>query len=423
MERTERYLPILVGLAVHALLTVIALWPAARRPFGDERTYRAAAEALRSGEPFSPDLLWPPLYARLLAWIPGEALLTGLQVAALAAAIVLLRGVLARLLPQGTQSVRYATLWLATYPPLAAFAHYRWPEVPHLLWFSGILWILITGRRSWPWMVLLGALVALALATKSLLGPFLPVLLWPLAREPKGLQRVAAVAGLAFLLLLPTMLENARREGRFAVASSAAFNLWVGLNEGAADSGEDASGAVSLVVREARTYRASAATAAERDRILWRKIRSFVRQRGLATVLRDQVSSQYGRLFAPGSFLTDQLPGGAIAELGAGYRQTPAGLAWILRFVSWGMYLALLVGAAVGLVGWLWKGRGLSLVQRRWWWVLGLFLVYNLGLFLVLHVKTRYRIQMLPALVFFAALGGALLDRNATSSDRAAAST
>lgn len=34
---------------------------------------------------------------------------------------------------------------------------------------------------------------------------------------------------------------------------------------------------------------------------------------------------------------------------------------------------------------------------------LALFLAYNLGLFLVLHVKTRYRVQLAPVLLAFGA--------------------
>ena len=49
---------------------------------------------------------------------------------------------------------------------------------------------------------------------------------------------------------------------------------------------------------------------------------------------------------------------------------------------------------------WRERGRALALPAA--------FLAFNLGLFLFLHVKTRYRVAFWPALLVFAALG---LDR------------
>lgn len=62
------------------------------------------------------------------------------------------------------------------------------------------------------------------------------------------------------------------------------------------------------------------------------------------------------------------------------------------------MWAAVLVLAAWGIVVFPYRSH------RFGWWVLG-FLVLQCALFLVLHVKTRYRVQMLPAFFFFAAYG------------------
>ena len=40
---------------------------------------------------------------------------------------------------------------------------------------------------------------------------------------------------------------------------------------------------------------------------------------------------------------------------------------------------------------------------RPWSWAIAAFLIYNLGLFLVLHVKSRYRVQFEPLLCLLAA--------------------
>ena len=41
---------------------------------------------------------------------------------------------------------------------------------------------------------------------------------------------------------------------------------------------------------------------------------------------------------------------------------------------------------------------------RRWVWIPLAFLAYNLALFLLLHVKTRYRIPIMPLLIVYAAM-------------------
>ena len=66
-----------------------------------------------------------------------------------------------------------------------------------------------------------------------------------------------------------------------------------------------------------------------------------------------------------------------------------------LRALSYGLYALTLVGAAVGLAV-------VPLRDRRWLQVALAFVVFNLGLFLFLHVKSRYRIQFLPVLFVYA---------------------
>ena len=117
----------------------------------------------------------------------------------------------------------------------------------------------------------------------------------------------------------------------------------------------------------------------------------LVRERGLGSLLRAQLGRQYFRLFDKDSFVTDQLPGGAIGAQGYGYRGTPAALAALIRGWSYLLYAAVLAAAALGFA--VDPPRG-----RPWRWVLVTFLVFNLAAFLLLHVKTRYRLAFLPVL-------------------------
>ena len=134
----------------------------------------------------------------------------------------------------------------------------------------------------------------------------------------------------------------------------------------------------------------------ERTSIARRKVFAKIEADGLGKVLTHQVSTQYFRLLGYDSFFTDMLPGGAIAEQGAGYRLASGWLSRSLAAIQLASYAALLLGAVWGALVLPWR-------DRRWSWVIGAFVLYNLALFLVLHVKTRYRLQFEPFLWLLAA--------------------
>ena len=140
-----------------------------------------------------------------------------------------------------------------------------------------------------------------------------------------------------------------------------------------------------------KRYLRSGETFAERTDALEGKIRALVRERGVRRILRAQLARQYFRLLDKDSFLTDQLPDGAIGRQGYGYRDTPRPLAALVRGWSYVLYAVILAAAALGLA--VDPPRG-----RSWRWALVGFLAYNLAAFLFLHVKSRYRLAFLPVL-------------------------
>ncbi len=385
---------ILLVLAVHGALAWLDEHPSPRGLTGDEQTYEARARAIHAGGEPPVDLLWPPLYPRFLAAVygvtgPSPAAVRAVQTLLLAASALLL-GAIARRLGASRAAAAVLVFFTLAYPPLAAFAHYLWPEILHLFFFSAALWLLVAHRRSLLHLAVAGGLLGLALLTKSLLGPFLPVLLLPLLAGDDGAPPRRRVLGAAVLLLtfaaatVPTVIDHGRRTGRWVIAGSATFNLWVGLNDRSRKSLEE-----SIVWPELLAYRASADSWPQRDAELRRKIRAFVAERGAAAVLAAQLSRQPFRLFDKDSYLTEQLPGGLLSSEQRGYQGSPAWLAGALRGLAYGLYALLLAGVAAGVA---WRSpRG-----RPWLWVAAAFLVYNLAVFLLLHVKSRYRIQMFP---------------------------
>ncbi|MET0555242.1 MAG: hypothetical protein ABW221_19525 [Vicinamibacteria bacterium] len=395
-----------LALLLQAVLLFMELRPQPRPLWGDEIMYADLAARWSRGEPATLDLLWPPLYPHLLSWaIAVDGGLLGmrlLQAACLFAAAFLWRD-LARTFTGSAWVADAAAALLLLDPQVAGFGPFLWPEALHLALFAAAVWILVNRAGRPPFLALAGALLGACLLAKSVLGPFLPVLLFPLVWEAgwrKGALRAGLVALVCALVALPVMASNARRHGAFVIADGARFNTWVGLNDVARRNFVD-----EIVGREYRRWQESAPTFRERERLLDARIRALLAERGLWSVARAQLGRQYFRLFHHESFFTDQLPGGAIAAQGRGYRGVAPGVAAAFRAYNALVWAVVLCGAGLGLAA-------LPRERRAFVWMLLAFVAYNLAIFFVLHVKTRYRLPFLPVLDLLAAAGiAALLGR------------
>lgn len=400
MRRTVLAAILLLIVAVHGGLLWIYHEPAPKRLWGDQERYLRQATELREGAQVDNDPLWPTLYPRfvcgVLAVTGGSILALQLIQTLLLLLTSLLLHDLARRAGAPAGAALAAALLMLLYPPLAAFAHYLWPEVLHLALAACAVSILVRHPTSWPWLVLFGIVVGLALLTKYLLWPFVPLMLVPilLARDRRGgAWRAVMVLIVIGLTVAPTLVTARARNGVTGVVASARFNLWVGLNERSRQTFVD-----PIVDREYDRWKRSEASCSERAERLSRETRKLLRERGLRSVLLAQLGRQYFRLLDKDSFLTDQLPGGVLAHREVGYRQTPRWLAAGLRGLSYTLYTAMLIAAPLGLV--LYRPR-----RSRWLWLVAAFLVYSGLLFLLVHVKTRYRVQLLPLLCLFAGMG------------------
>ncbi len=383
---------VVAALVLHGCLWSITGVPESRALWGDEVRYWQGATLLSSGATWHPDPLWPPLYPRFLAAVlAAGGSITAVQAVQtlMLLAVALLLCDLTRHLTGSRFAGAAAGALAFTYPPLAAFAHYLWPEVLHLLLFIGALWLLVRRPPRPPWLLAAGVLLGLALLTKSLLGPFLPLLLALEGSLKERALRVSLVAIAICAVIAPTAISNHRRGTGVIIADSLAFNLWVGLNERSKKNFVD-----SEVGPQWRAYSASAPTFPERRAILWAKIKVFSEQHGSGEILRRQLARQPIRLFDKDSFLTDMLPGGAIADRGRGYHRPPWPIALGLRVSSYLAYAVVLVASALGIA--VCPPRG-----RRWLLIALLFIAYNMVIFLLLHVKSRYRVQILPFLFLY----------------------
>lgn len=387
--------------AVIGVVTWLYWAPPAKLLCGDEGTYMFAARDLLATGRAGLDLLWPPLYPHVLAGllaVAGGSLIAvqALQLGLLLVAAALLHDLTAHLTGSRTAGAIAAFLLLAD-PTMAAFTTYLWPEILHVFLFLAVLWILIRRRDHRGWLALAGLALGLALLTKSVLGPFAPVLVLPLLlRGPRGrsLASAALVAVVAAAVVSPVAVANGLRRGAWVVSDSSRFNLWLGLNDVSRRSLEgDIAGA------EYRRYLASAPDFRGRNDVLEAKIASLVRERGVPEVLRAQLGRQYFRLLDTETYLTEQLPGGFLHQTACGYGPATASLAAPVRLYAYGFHAMLLVAVALAVALTApWR-------ERAWLRVVLAFLAYNLLVFLVLHVKSRYRLQFVPFLDLFAGAG------------------
>jgi len=401
---------LLVVIAAGAGLVHGGLWwlyyqPVTKLLWGDERWYREAALQVLAGDSsWRLDGLWPPLYPFLQAGImavTGRGVL-GVQVVQSLLLLVLawVVGDLTRRLSGSDLAALTAAGLTVAFPPLAAFSHYLWPELVHLFLFQCALWALVVRGESRGWNLVSGVALGLCLLTKSLLSPFVPVLLVAVAlrgqRNQPLLPRRGVIAAATVALGLactigPVMAVQAARSGSPVIADSSAFNFWVGLRDRSRQNHVD-----PVEVQAYKDFMRSGTNLEYRNRVTRMRIRRHFREHALVDVLAGQLGKQYFRLFDKGSFLTDQLWGGAAVAQHEGYVGAGRRTSAVVRGVCYSGH-ALILGLAP--FGWLcWRYR-----QPRWMRVLLVFVAYNLALFFWLHVKTRYQVQMLP--VFFVGCG------------------
>ncbi|HSX59131.1 MAG TPA: hypothetical protein VLF18_02920 [Tahibacter sp.] len=365
---------------------------------GDEAAYLAWARGMAGlGPPVADAGWWPPLQAWLLAGslrVFGDTLVPMqlLQTALLLGAAAFLRA-LWRRCDGRVHAANIAAALFVLNPSNMAYAHWLWPEPVHLFLLFAALYLVLRAREALGGVALGGALLA-----KSLLSLFWPLFALLLLRGRRVRGALALVIGVAVVTAVP-LYQGWQRTGRPMIADSSAFNLVGGLSERwRSDYVGDSVAAL------AHDYFSSAATPIERNAIYRARAEAMLREQGLLATLEAQFGRQYFRLFSAKTTLLSQLPGPACAGHLGSYRNAPPWLAQVLAAVGDALHLICLVGFAVGLAFW-----------RRWREPLvlwsALFFVYQLGLYLLLHVKARFLLPMMPFLCAFAGSAIASLRR------------
>jgi len=436
--------------AVQLLLWYAYYRHGAKLLIGDEQHYQQAALATLGGGPWMTSPIWPPLQPVFLAalYLPFGVHLPVVQVAQtvlFVACAALLRD-LWRHLGGSVAAANAAAALFLLHPGIAGFAHWLWPEIPHLFLLLAAACLLVRAPSP-ARAALAGLCIGLAILAKSLLSPFWPVFLLVFLR--RGRPRLAWRAAGAFVLGLvlvtaPALLHGWRSYGTPMIADSSIYNLRIGLTDRWRSDYIGDMGGVTLP-----EYLASGATPAERN-AAWRDdVLALVRERGPLALLAGQLERQYFRLFSAKTLLVSQLPGPACAGHLSVYRASPL-LTHVSTALNHVLHAAMLALAAFGLAI-ARRPRAVAqapqVVAMRW--VLALFVAYQLALFLLIHVKARFLLPMTPilcglagtalariggrdggmedasslriafgallaALLLFLAFGGPLLDRSCT---------
>lgn len=385
----------ILGLILQGALLYVAHFPEVRSLKGDEGRYQMKALQVAAGEYPPQDFIWPPLYQYVVgvmyAVFGAKRLVVELfqTILFFATGWIFYRLILYAGL--GETAARVALFLFLLDPQIASFAQYLWPEILHLFFvflMLGLLYLTPCGRM--PTLFGAGLSLGAAILTKSLLMPFAPILALAAGfRAAESTVMSRGKAALAFMLgtgvlLIPLILYNGMKHDFWGVADSTAFNLWLGLK-----------GDITAA-EKFDAYQKSSDLPAERNRIVRERVLRKMGDEGLWNVVRVQMKRQYFRLFNKDSFLMEQFPGRrwAVNKMVSEH--------WLIEMLTWWSYAVYACTLFLGAVG---------LFQVRWrrdfkrCILPGLFILYNLGLFLFFFVKTRYRIPMMPAIIFFAAFG------------------
>jgi 4-amino-4-deoxy-L-arabinose transferase-like glycosyltransferase len=384
------------ALGLNIAFLLLYYFPAPKSLIGDEAYYYKLASALASGTPAEHIPLWPPLYANFMGAVfavsgtTERLMIQGVQIGLWLINAVLWYQIVQRILLSPIAASTALALFLFS-PDLIVFSHFLWPETLHLFFVLCALWLMVCYSASRAALLGAGVSCGLAWLTKLLLLPFVPMLsavFLVLRTDLPWRQRMVTVSlfGLALTTtVLPTMIGNWHRHGQFIIADSAMFNLWVGLTD-VERSDKD----YARVGTEMGQFLRAGRDWLSRSHVYQGKIVAFVQHQGVWTTLTRQLDKQYFRLFHYQSFFTTQLPGGTRPA----YKLSEGPLTTVIRLYSYGFHAVVLATSVLGLCFLRWQ---------PWSWPHGfaLFIAYNLGLFLFLHVKTRYVVQFLPMLMFF----------------------
>lgn len=369
-----------LGVILNFALLYLHYMPAAKRLYGDERYYVGIANAIAVGKSPHHNSLWPPLYGEWLGSLLGRfkpLLAPQLIQIVLWCLTGLLLLTWAKRLGFSKATCALTAVFYFTSIELMAFSHYFWPECLHAF-FLLVALAFLSMRSTWP-LFPAGFFLALCLMTKSLMLPAAPLIAaWGIYCGPKGRRvwrALLVLAGVGVALLGVPHYFSGNQTSLFG--RSLYFNVWTGLmNESFHD---HPSNEAEPAYYQMQRWKLNDA---DRDKRLRKKIVDALGKRSMAR----QITIHWRRLFDRHTFLTTQLADGDRAT----YAFSNTTLTGMIRHATQLHLLFTLMTSAWAMTLMLNRGSPLRLPA--------FFAAYMVGVYLLIHVTSRYLVQLLPFL-------------------------
>ncbi len=216
-----------------------------RWAFNDALDYHASAVSVSNGHGFGglgvgPSARWPPGYSAALGalyWVFGTDPLVGELFNALVGALTVvgLMVFVERAIDRRTAVVAGAILGVLPGPIL--WTDVLVTETLYTAVFVVLFIVLARATPTWGWLVAIGVIIGLGglIRGEALTWGLLPIVaFWHELPRVELAKRVAAIAAVAVMVLLPWTIRNAIVMDAFVpVATNASQTLWSGHNPGA----------------------------------------------------------------------------------------------------------------------------------------------------------------------------------------------
>ena len=384
-----------LSIVLELILFYFYYFPEHKILFGDEGRYLNTGLSIVSGSDWHNNPLWPPMQSLLIALFVKifQNPIFPLQV--FQYGLLLLSGFIVRdIVYRETHNNTSAQLSFAVmtlYPSWLAYTQYLWPEVAHVSLFVSILWVNSYKGNSYKWLLFSGVLLGIAIQFKSLLILFIPFLYLSTFVNngvKKSLGKVVLSIIMAAVIMVPASMKAHEMTGGWMVSNSAMFNLWFGLNDDTRQNFSHDQGGVIY-----KDYMKSAKTFEQRNNIFKERSLKKIHDDGYINTLKQQLTKQYFRLFDYQSFFSQQFQGQRENNYLGKYHHNHNEILVKIILVYNNIFYFLIMSAMIAGVMVSIKH---SVVAKQ----LALFLLYALGLFVLLHTKPRFRIPLVPVMAF-----------------------
>lgn len=411
-----------LSIFLQLLFLLIYWYPEPKKLVGDERVYHARARVI-NGEIKESSLpytwrrecnLQPWHYPRFLSIFKNNIIVVQIIQGILLIASSLLWLMISSTIFKDNHFISTITFFLiAINIHLIGYSGMLLSEIIHLFWLTVLFWSLLhhSGEKGYIKILISGVSLGLCLLFKSLLSGFVIILLlWHLLTY-KSVMKTLVMISVCIAILIPILISNFQKTGTVSQPNSSWFNIWIGLTEDNADpivspdlnekfricSGYYSQKRHTIEIPGEGVFEIpeNAINVNVRNKWIQNHIKEVIQERGLYRIIVTQLKRQLPRLFHPNTLITAQLYGTGEFY----YYQTKSKiLTDSIRATSYILYYTLFFMFIVGILV-LYKH------YNQMFLLFLLFMAYNIMLFLILHVESRFRIQIEPIMAIIAGIG------------------